>query len=73
MKKPLIVYVTKGIVVGYKLPKSTEILVVDLDQAKKQGEEVQASRWMKKVSSGIEKYAANLLVGPVRSQCWYRA
>jgi len=73
MKKPLIVYVTHGVVTGYKLPKSTEILVVDLDHAKKQGEEMKALRWMRKVFSGMDKHAASLEVGPRRCRCWYQA
>lgn len=71
MKKPLIVYLDHGVVSGYKLPKGTEVLVVDLDQAREFGQESKALRWMRKVSSGFDRYAADLLIKPC--QCWYEA
>jgi hypothetical protein len=69
-KKPLIVFVDHGIVSGYKLPKDTEVCIVDLDTAKHEGQENNALRWMEQVSKGEDKF---LVSDNLSWDSWYNA
>jgi hypothetical protein len=51
-KKPLLITVEQGLVHGYRLPRGVDVLVVDLDTAKHEGQETKARRWLRKVSDG---------------------
>jgi len=50
--KSLLITVEQGLVHGYRLPKGIDVLVVDLDTAKHEGQESKARRWLKRVSDG---------------------